>query len=52
MKKFITRLEMVYAALTSKKSVLFVNKGNCIVRYTNGMTDEDIEEVVDADFCA
>ena len=43
---------MVYAVLTSKKSVLFVDKGSSLVRYTNGMTDEDIEEIVDADFCA
>lgn len=50
MKRYINKLRAAFAVLVSRKFVVLIDKGMVAVRYTCGITDEEIEELINIDF--
>lgn len=50
MKRYINKLRAAFAVLVSRKFVVLIDKGTVAVRYTCGVSDEEIEELKDLDF--
>lgn len=50
MKRYINKLRAAFAVLASRKYVVLIDKGAVVVRYTCGVTDEEIEGLNDLDF--
>lgn len=41
---------MAFAVLTSKKVVVLIDKGNIVVRYASGVSEEEADELKELDF--
>lgn len=50
MKRYINKLRAALAVLTSRKFIVLIDKDTVVVRYTCGVTDEEMEELINIDF--
>ncbi len=50
MKGFINKLRTAFAVIKADKSVVFIDKDECVIRYVCGVSEEDIESLTDLDF--